>query len=78
MSSKEERRRLESDAMLRRELFRGGKAVRMWLRKEIIKTIMEEEGPNINLKDMEAYEDFFPNEEKPKKSVSVMPVESHS
>jgi len=44
--------------------------------REIIKTILEEEGQNVNLADMEKYEDFFPKEGvKKQKKVSVMPIE---
>ena len=79
LSEKEERRRLESDSMLRRgSTSRGESDIDAVTQREIIKTILEEEGPNVNLKDMETYEDFFPKEEKRKKSVSVMPVESRS
>ena len=43
---------------------------------EDIKTILEEEGKNVNLADMEKYEDFFPKEgAKKQKKVSVMPIE---
>ena len=47
--------------------------------REIIKTILEEEGQNVNLADMEKYEDFFPtNVAKKQKNVSVMPIEQGS
>ena len=48
--------------------------------REIIKTILEEEGQNANLEDIEKYEDFFPENEiskKKKKKVSVMPMMEH-
>ena len=78
LSEKEERRRLESDSMLRRASISRGSGIDMVTQREIIKTMLEEEGPNVNLKDMETYEDFFPKKEKRTKSVSVMPVESRS